>query len=184
MFTPEELTAMNGESANVQTAFLGMGVYQMKVVAITRETSTAGNPTAKVLIDSGFKNDKGDTRHLQCFFNLKGTYKDKRSGEDKPIVQLFVGFLKTCFDLETFTPEAIAKTAGKTITVSTKRDENGYIAYWYAGHVRDFKRIEATYKPKDESNGTRPAQAATPAATAPEPEPADMIYDADGNPIF
>lgn len=176
---------MNNRSKEVKTDYLGLDVYLMKIKDISQETTKNGNPQIKVQIDSGFKNEAGTNRILNVFYNISGSFRD-RQGNEKQQIDLFVGFLKQCFGIEVFDQTAINKTIGKTLAVATKRDENGYIAFWYAGAQTDFNKMRTNYKSKDESNGVRPERK-NQSPGEPAPTKAledDTFYDEKGNPVF
>jgi hypothetical protein len=172
---------MNGRSSEVVTDYLAMGVYKMKLVNVEQTKSKAGEDMIKVSLDTGFKNKEGVTRMMFNYYNINSTFKD-RDGITKPSIDLFVSFMKQCFGLEKFDQIAINKCIGQSLAVATKRDKDGYFAFWYAGNLSNIVNMQKSYTQKDKSNGNRPTPTNTPAPTPVVND--NTVYDSEGNPIF
>lgn len=178
---------MNQRSKEVRTDFLGLGVYPMKVKEYKEELSKDKTKSMiKVVLDSGFKYETGDTNFVNVFFNVSGTYTDKKTDTEKPNIDLFVKFCKECFGIETFDQQAINKTVGQTIAVAISRNKEGYLGYWYGGNIKNIANMQANYKPKDESNGVRPERKTPEEGAIPPQAPIvePIGYDAKGQPIY
>jgi hypothetical protein len=182
---------MNNRSSEVTTDFLSMGVYKMKIVNIEEHKTAKNEDNIKVTIDTGFKSREGGTRMMYSYYKINGTYLDKKSKEEKPCIDLFVGFMKQCFGVEKFDQIAINKCIGQSLAVATKRDEDGYFSFWYAGNINNIVNMQKSYSPKDESNGKRPEGTdvkkveGTIPPVAPDEVNDNVIIDPEtGKPIF
>ena len=187
MLSDSIFLAMNQRSQEVKTDYLGLGVFPMKIVEYKEELTKAQKAQIKMILDTGFKYQDGKPQTLNVYFGIEGTYRDNKENKDKQIIDLFVKFQKECLDNDVFTAETIGKTVGKKIAVAMKRDNQGYLGYWYAGHIKNLTILQASYKPKDDSNGVRPEKKDKPnegavPLSAPEREP--IGFDSNGQPIW
>ncbi len=149
-----QLTNLNNTLKDINEESLSMGVYAMEIVSITNTDKSTGealrdrngNMFLKIAIRTGFKKNDGGNRYFVESFHLEGTYPD---GTAKIIA--LARFLKRCFKIKELNDENLNSIVGKKLAVATKKDKEGYISFWYAGHIGDLTNLQRLYKAKDES---------------------------------
>ena len=76
--------------------------------------------------------------------------KDKNGKDNR---EHLIRFLKVAFGFEEqMKQDTLQSLVGRTFSVATKKDKNGYIDFWYADSKDNFERMAKNYKVKDESD--------------------------------
>jgi hypothetical protein len=172
----DQLNSLNAAIGTQSEEQLTLGVYPMQIVKITNFdkekgillSDKNGEAYLKMAILTGFKKQDGGNRYFVQNFHLEGKYND-----GTPKINTLAKFLKRCFKMDKVTTDNINAIVGRKIAVATRKDNEGYISYWYAGHIDELKEMKATYKAKDDSNGQR---ASRPVNNIPPP-PDEMSYE-------
>lgn len=149
----DELVNLNTSIENVpEEDFLSLGVYRMVIESIKRKQDRNGHSYLEFLFNTLFKKkDSEEYRKFYQTFHLEGEFKP-----GKPKIDNLAKFLKRCFGIAKLTPEALEGIVGKEVAVGTKKDEKGYITFWFADNIENLKSLKAKYKAKDQSNGQTP----------------------------
>lgn len=174
-----ELSNLNDTIKSVQdTDFLGLGVFPMSIAGMEKKKDKNGDAYLSIVIDTGFK--KKDSDEARVFFqnyHLSGNFP---SGGPK--VELLAKFLKRSFGIKNLSNDALMGIKGRALAVATKKDADGYIAFWYAGDITDLKKLQNNYKPKEEETSYN--QMAKQTQTAyPSGDNNGVMLDEDGLPF-
>lgn len=148
------LKGLNNSIKDVkEMPILTKGVYKMTIHSVEIIESKPDkhgvvSPMLKVLFDTGYqKMESTEPRLMSTVFWLDGT---TAKGEDRN--KDLAAFLKNCFKITNIqSVDTLYSIKSRNLSVATKKDENGFIAYWYAGHIDNLEHMKSSYKTKDDS---------------------------------
>lgn len=151
-FLQAEIDNLAANAKNVKVQDLTFGVYSMTIIEMGEHKTQKQESMLKVVIDTGFLTKKNEPRTFNLFFWYNGVYPDG-SQRNEQLIQFFkrVTGKDTIKKIADFKDMLHCK-----LSVATKKDASGHIAYWYAGSIKDLTRMKDTYRVKDESNGKTP----------------------------
>jgi hypothetical protein len=167
LLNEDESKALSESAKTVkERPYLTLSVFPMLVDSIERKEDRNKVAYLRVNFDTGYQKKDGGTRLVNQIFYLSGEYPDGRKKIDD-----LAKFLKVCFKISVITEATLKSILKKKVAVATRKDPDGFIQFWYAENIENYKSALANYKPKrEEANFQRESE-------KPNTPPADFMRE-------